>query len=85
MRHTEPIGLLPHEVPGDPLGPNDQELLATDAIIRFIQKSWRLCLIWIIAGLCAGIAFEILSPAYYTAYVTILFEDQALRSLVSVS
>jgi Mrp family chromosome partitioning ATPase/capsular polysaccharide biosynthesis protein len=83
MLHTEPLVLLPHDLHGEPLGANDRESLDTDAIIRFIQKSWRLCLIWISAGLCAGIAFAILSPAYYTAYVTILFEDHALRSLAA--
>jgi uncharacterized protein involved in exopolysaccharide biosynthesis/Mrp family chromosome partitioning ATPase len=64
----------------EPLGPNDRDSVNTDAIIRFIRKNWCLCLIWIFASLCAGIAFLMLAPGYYTAFTTILLEDRARPS-----
>src|SRR5262245_54181903 len=63
----------------DPLGGNDRDSLNIDAVIRFIRRSWRLCLIWIFASLCAGIAFMVLARPYYTAYATILLEERAWR------
>jgi capsular polysaccharide biosynthesis protein len=62
-------------------GPNDPDLLNIDAVIRFIRRSWRLCLTWILVALCAGIAFATLSRTYYTAYATILLEDRTSRPL----
>ena len=64
----------------EPLGTNERDSVNIDAVIRFIRKNWRLCLIWIFACLCAGIAFLILAPAYYTAFTTILLEDRARPS-----
>jgi uncharacterized protein involved in exopolysaccharide biosynthesis/Mrp family chromosome partitioning ATPase len=63
-----------------PIGPNERDSVNTDAIIRFIRKNWCLCLIWVFASLCAGIAFLILAPGYYTAFTTILLEDRAKPS-----
>jgi len=83
MLRTGPVVLPPDALPQEPLGPDEPDSLDTDAIIRFIRRRWRLCTIWILAGLGAGIAFALLSPAYYTAYATILFEDRALRPLAA--
>ena len=79
MLHTEPIVLPPYDMHAEPLGPRDRDFLDADAIIGFAQRSWRLCLIWIGVGLCASIAFLIVSPAYYTAYSTILFYDSTSK------
>jgi hypothetical protein len=38
MLHTEPIVLLPHDLPGEPLGPNDRESLDTDAISVYPEE-----------------------------------------------
>jgi Mrp family chromosome partitioning ATPase len=81
MLHAEPIALLSDKFPGEPLGPNEVGSLDTDAIIRFVRYRWRLCLMWMFGGLCAAIAFAMLSPAYYTAYATILLEDPLSRPL----
>ena len=79
MRHSEPT-VLPHHVSlGEHFSSGDRDTLDADAIIRFTQRSWRVCLIWLGAGLCASIAFLAISPAYYTAYSTILFYDSASR------
>lgn len=85
MRHTEPVVLPHYELLGPPLGPHDGDTLDVEAIIRFIRGSWRLCVIWIGAGLCAGIVFWVVSPAYYTAYSTLLFYDNAPRSAAASS
>src|SRR5215471_15216959 len=59
--------------------PSDREVVDTDAVIRFIRREWSRCLAWVVASVCAGIAFTMLSPAYYTAFSTILLEDRGLR------
>jgi len=76
-----PILLPPYGLTEQPLGSNDRDLVSPDAILRFIRRSWRLCLIWVFVCLCVGVAFAVLSPAYYTAYTTILLEDRTLRPL----
>lgn len=63
----------------DPLGRDDRDSLNIAAVIRFIRRSWRLCLIWIFASLCAATAFMMLARPYYTAYATILLEERAWR------
>jgi Mrp family chromosome partitioning ATPase len=65
---------------GDHLSPNEPDTIDLAAIIRFIRKGWRLCLIWIFVGLCAGVAFTMLAPAYFTAFAIILLEDRASRA-----
>src|SRR4051812_36883114 len=79
MRHSHPIALARYELPGEPPRLDDGDSLDSDKIIRFIRSSWRLCLIWLATGLCAGIAFLVLSPSYYSAFTVILFEDGAAR------
>jgi polysaccharide biosynthesis transport protein len=64
----------------EPLGSNERDSVNSDAIIWFIRKNWCLCFIWILASLCAGIAFLLLAPGYYTASTTILLEDRARPS-----
>jgi capsular polysaccharide biosynthesis protein/Mrp family chromosome partitioning ATPase len=80
MLSTAPPVLPPYNLSEDHLGPNEPDSIDVDAVIRFIRKSWRPCLIWIFAGLCAGVGFAMLAPAYYTAYTTILLEDRASRA-----
>lgn len=65
----------------DSFGPNDRDSVNIDAIIQFVRRSWRLCLIWISVALCAGIVFAIFSRTHYTADVSILLEDRASRPL----
>lgn len=79
MQYTDLTTLPRHVSATEPLGSSDRESLDIDAIIRFAQRSWRLCLIWLGVGLCASIAFLIVSPAYYTAYSTVLFYNSAPR------
>ena len=73
-------------VPIPPLDPakgsfpsSELDVVNTDAVIRFIRREWRRCVTWMLASVCAGIAFIVLSPAYYTASSTILLEDRTLR------
>ena len=73
-------------VPIPPLDPakgsfpsSELDVVNTDAVIRFIRREWRRCVTWMLASVCAGIAFISLSPAYYTASSTILLEDRTLR------
>jgi uncharacterized protein involved in exopolysaccharide biosynthesis len=76
MLLTVPTALPQYNLTEDRLSSNEPDSVDADAIIRFIRKSWRLCLIWIFAGLGACIAFIILSPGYYTAVAVILLEDR---------
>ena len=77
MLSTGSIAPQSHNFAEEPLGPNERDTVNTDAIFRFIRKNWRLCLTWISASLCAGIAFAMFAPGYYTAFTTILLEDRA--------
>ena len=63
----------------EPVGPNDRDQVDINSIIRFIRKSWRLCLTWIVVGVSCGFAFLMLSPSYYTAVATLLLEDRSSR------
>jgi len=79
MPHTESLAFPRYETSGEPFGPRDRDSFDPDAIIGFVRRSWRLCLIWVGVGLCASIAFLIVSPVYYTAYSTVLFNDSGAR------
>ena len=68
-----------HDVAVEPFGSSDRDAFDAKAIIGFVRRSWRLCLIWLGVGLCAGIAFMLVAPAYYTADSTIIFYDSASR------
>jgi len=57
--------------PYEPIPPRDRDLTVKD-IMRFIRRSWRLCLVWIVISLGIGAAFVTFSPRYYSAYATIL-------------
>ena len=50
-----------------------------------MRKSWRLCVVWMFLGICAGIAFTLVSPTYYTAFATILLEHDNLQSLADLT
>ncbi len=80
MLLTEPIAPHYYGSPGEPLGPDNSDSFDTDAIIRFIRRYWRVCLIWLLGGLCAGMAYAMLSPAHYTAFASVLLEDNTSRS-----
>src|SRR5260370_23440717 len=80
MLPTVPIALPPFDLAAGPFGPNDRDVLNQDAIVRFVRRNWRLCLTWIFAAICIGIAFAMLLPAYYTAVTTILLEERTLRA-----
>ena len=56
---------------------NDPDAVDTDAILQFIRRRWQLFLRWTFAGIVAGVAFAVLSPSYYTAYTTVLLEDNS--------
>jgi len=62
-----------------PFPGGERDVVNMDAVIRFIRREWRRCVTWMLASVCAGIAFIVLSPAYYTASSTILLEDRTLR------
>ncbi|HEY1945152.1 MAG TPA: Wzz/FepE/Etk N-terminal domain-containing protein [Roseiarcus sp.] len=51
------------------------------AAVRFMRKNARLFLVWLAAALCIGVAFIKITPAYYTAYTTLLLEDQLARQV----
>src|SRR5271166_6066123 len=80
MLRADPVAPSSYDLQQEPLNPDERDSIDTDAIIRFIRRRRRLCLFWLAAGLCAGIAYAILTPAYYTAFASILLEDQAARS-----
>src|SRR5262245_3717096 len=80
MLPTGSIAPPSHNFAEEQLGPNERDTVNTDAIFRFMRKNGRLCLIWIFASLCAGIAFVMLATGYYTAFTTILLEDRARPS-----
>jgi Mrp family chromosome partitioning ATPase len=79
MIATGPVALSHHGLAEDPLDPNDRDSLSADGLIRFFRRSWRVCLVWILTGLGGGVAFMLYSPAYYTAFATILLEDVSLK------
>ena len=83
MPHPEPISLAAENFPGQPLGSNERDIVDTEAVVRFIRNRRRLCVIWTVAGLCAGITFWMFSPAYYTAYATLLLEDPLSRPVAT--
>ena len=85
MLTAAPITVPTHDLTEEPLGPNDRDSLDLQSIIRFVRANWQLVLIWICAGLCAGIAFAMLSPRYYTARATILLEDRTWRPLADAA
>lgn len=72
-----PILLPPYGLTGS----NDRDSVSPDSIFRFIRRSWRLCLIWILGALCVGAGVAVWAPAYYTADATILLEERTLRPL----
>jgi capsular polysaccharide biosynthesis protein/Mrp family chromosome partitioning ATPase len=75
------LSLYPyHDIAGKAVRFRDRDSLDVDMIIGFGRKSWRLCLIWLGIGLCADIAFLIVSPVYYTAESTVLYYDSAPRA-----
>ena len=80
MRATGPVALPRYDFAEEPPGPNDRDALNSDAIIRFIRLGWRLCLVWILAGVGGGLLFVLLATSYYTASTTILLEDRTARS-----
>jgi uncharacterized protein involved in exopolysaccharide biosynthesis/Mrp family chromosome partitioning ATPase len=79
MLSTAPPVLPSYHLSEHQLDPNEPDSIDIDAIIRFIRKRRRLCLLWIFAALFAGAAFTILSPRYYTAFAVLLLEDPAAR------
>jgi uncharacterized protein involved in exopolysaccharide biosynthesis/Mrp family chromosome partitioning ATPase len=81
MLTVTPIPLPGQALAEEPLSRHDRDVLNTESIIRFMRRYWRLCLLWVFAAVCAGITFTMLSPTYYTAYVTILLEDRTSRPL----
>jgi Mrp family chromosome partitioning ATPase len=80
MPRNDPALSLPHDLPREPIGPGDRDAVDTDAVMRFIRRRRRLCLAWLVGGLCGGIVYAALAPAYYTASASILLEDNAARS-----
>jgi capsular polysaccharide biosynthesis protein/Mrp family chromosome partitioning ATPase len=75
------LSLYPyHDIAGAAVRFRDRDSLDADMIIGFSRKNWRLCLIWLGVGLCAGIAFLVVSPVDYTAESTVLYYDSAPRS-----
>jgi Mrp family chromosome partitioning ATPase len=75
------LSLYPyHDIAGEAVRFRDRDSLDADMIIGFSRKSWRLCLIWLGVGLCAGSAFLVVSPVDYTAESTVLYYDSAPRS-----
>jgi polysaccharide biosynthesis transport protein len=80
MNPNWPIPLTAYDLAVEPLGPHERDLVSPDAVLRLIRRSWRLCAVWIFAGLCAGIAFAMLSSSYYAAFATILLEDRGGRA-----
>jgi Mrp family chromosome partitioning ATPase/capsular polysaccharide biosynthesis protein len=80
MARNDPALSLPYEVSRDPVPPGDRDSVDVDAVMRFIRKRRLLCLAWLAAGLCAGLVYATITPAYYTASANILLKDQTTRS-----
>ncbi len=73
--------LLPYDLSTAIPAVDEPESVDIRAVLRFLRKSARLCLIWLFAALCAAGAFIAFAPAYYTAYALILLEDPAAAAL----
>jgi Mrp family chromosome partitioning ATPase len=79
MSPTIPIAPSRFRLAGESFRPDQRDVLDTQAIIGFLRRNRQLCLMWIFAALCCGIAFIVFSPDYYSAYTTVLLEDRTLR------
>jgi capsular polysaccharide biosynthesis protein len=80
MARNDPALSPPDDLHREPIGRGDRDAIDTDAVMRFIRRRRRLCIAWLVGGLCAGIAYAVTAPAYYTASASILLEDNAARS-----
>ena len=81
MIPTAPNRLLPYGLPAEAARPDEPDTMDLRAAVRFMRKNARLFLVWLAAALCIGVAFIKITPAYYTAYTTLLLEDQLARQV----
>jgi uncharacterized protein involved in exopolysaccharide biosynthesis len=79
MLRTGPIAHNRYELSDEQFGLTNQDPLNVETILQFLRRSWRRCALWAIIGLCAGLAFALMSRSYYTSYATLLLEDRAVR------
>ncbi|MER9418331.1 Wzz/FepE/Etk N-terminal domain-containing protein [Mesorhizobium sp. M0306] len=75
MFATDHFVVQPSGSPHQPIPPKDRDELTAKDILRFVRRSWRLCLFWMVVSLGVGGAYTVLSPGYYTAYATILLSS----------
>lgn len=80
MLHSDALQSASFDSPGNPWGPDQRDSIDFDAILRFFRKRRRLCAIWLLGGVIAGIAYAIMSPPYYTASASVLLEDRSART-----
>ena len=73
--------LLPYDLSAAVPPVDEPEAVDIRSVLRFLRKSLRLCLIWLVAAVCAAVAFIAFAPAYYTAYALILLEDPTAAAL----
>src|ERR1700722_9669354 len=80
MSRKESVLPQSYDLARETIGPDDRDSVDTDALLRFIRKRGRLCLGWLVAGLCTGILYGMATPAHYTATANILLEDHSAKS-----
>ena len=81
MRQSEPPMVLGQYLPVEIINRHDDDVLDVSAIFAFIQRNWRLWLIWLGLGICLAIAFMVVAPSYYTASSTLVFYDATNQSV----
>jgi succinoglycan biosynthesis transport protein ExoP len=79
MLRTGPMVRDQYKPPEEQFGLKDQDPVDVEAILRFVKRSWRLCLLWVVIGLSLGIVFIFASRSYYTASAVLLLEDRTVR------
>ena len=79
MIPAAPSQLLPYDLAPQSPRPDETDTVDIRAVGRFLRRSARLCVIWLLAALCLGVAFIRLSPGYYTARVVMFLEERGSR------
>lgn len=81
MISTDHFAVQPPRSPHQPTPSKDRDELTAKDIVRFVRRSWRLCLLWMVVSLGVGGAYLVLSPGYYTAHATILLSTPPASQL----
>jgi uncharacterized protein involved in exopolysaccharide biosynthesis/Mrp family chromosome partitioning ATPase len=79
MLQRGPITPNRYELSGNQFGSGVQDSLSVEAVLRFLRRSWRLCVLWMLVGLGLSVLFLAFTGPLYTAYSTLLLEDPFLE------